>query len=157
LRVSALDLSPAYLAKAQDSLKPWSRVDFIEAPAEATGLPDGSCDVVTCVYLFHELPRKVRVEVAREIARVLKPGGILIFLDSLQLGDEPAYDGLLEYFPVAFHEPYHADYIRQDLDALFTAAGLTVERVERAYFSRLMVLAKPRSEGRVNRSVTAAG
>jgi ubiquinone/menaquinone biosynthesis C-methylase UbiE len=156
LRITALDLSPAYLAKAREMLKPWSRVEFVEAPAEASGLPDRSCDVVTCIYLFHELPRKVRVEVAREIARVLKPGGKLIFLDSLQLGDEPNYDGLLEYFPVAFHEPYYADYLRQDLGALFTAAGLTVERVERAYFSRLMVLAKPRSEGHVNRSVTAA-
>ncbi len=125
-------------------LKPWSRVDFVEAPAEATGLPNGSCDVVTCIYLFHELPRKVRAQVAREIARVLKPGGKLIFLDSIQLGDQPDYDGLLEYFPVAFHEPYYADYIRQDLNALFTAASLKLERVERAYFSRLMVLAKPR-------------
>jgi ubiquinone/menaquinone biosynthesis C-methylase UbiE len=147
LQVTALDLSPAYLAKARDLLKPWRRVDFIEAAAEATGLADSCCDVVTCVYLFHELPRKVRAEVAREIARVLKPGGKLIFLDSLQLGDEPDYDGLLEYFPVAFHEPYYADYLRQDLGALFAAAGLTVERVERAYLSRLMVLAKPQVEG----------
>ena len=143
LQVSALDLSQAYLDKARDMLKPWNRVEFTRAPAEKTGLPDGSCDVVTCVYLFHELPRKVRAAVAREVARVLKPGGVLIFLDSIQLGDEPGYDGLLEYFPVAFHEPYYADYIRQDLDALFTAAGLTVGRVERAYLSRLMVLAKP--------------
>jgi ubiquinone/menaquinone biosynthesis C-methylase UbiE len=156
LQVTALDLSPAYLAKARALLKPWSQVDFVEAAAEATGLPDRSCDVVTCVYLFHELPRKVRAEVAREIARVLKPGGKLIFLDSLQLGDEPDYDGLLEYFPVAFHEPYYADYVRQDLAALFAAAGLTVERVERAYLSRLMVLAKPQTRGYVNRSVTAA-
>lgn len=143
LEITALDLSPAYLAKARELLSPWSRVDFVEAPAEATGLPDCSCDVVTCIYLFHELPRGVRRHVAREIARILRPGGKLIFLDSLQLGDEPDYDGLLEYFPVAFHEPYYADYIRQDLPALFAAAGLTVERVERVYLSRLMVLAKP--------------
>ncbi len=112
--------------------------------------------MVTCTYLFHELPRKVRAQVAREVARVLKPGGTLIFLDSIQLGDQPDYDGLLEYFPVAFHEPYYADYIRQDLDALFTSAGLTVERAERAYFSRLIVLTKPRGDSRINGSVTAA-
>ncbi len=155
LRVTALDLSPAYLAKAREMLKRWRRIDFIEAPAEATGLPDSSCDVVTCVYLFHELPRKVRAEVVREVARVLRPGGALIFLDSIQLGDEPDYDGLLEYFPVAFHEPYYADYIRQDLEELFTTAGLTVDRVERAYFSRLMVVTKPDGDGHVNGSVTA--
>jgi hypothetical protein len=76
-------------------------------------------------------------------ARVLRPGGKLIFLDSLQLGDEPDYDGLLEYFPAAFHEPYYADYIRQDLPGLFARAGLTVERTERVHLSRLMVFAKP--------------
>ena len=98
--------------------------------------------LATCLYLFHELPRQVRAAVAREVARILKPGGRLIFLDSLQIGDAPDYDGLLERFPVAFHEPYYADYIRHDLSALFEAAGLRVELVETVYLSRLMVLAK---------------
>ena len=107
-----------------------------------SGLADQSHDLVTCIYLFHELPRRVRAAVAREIARILKPGGRLIVLDSLQLGDQPDYDGLLERFPVAFHEPYYADYIRHDLAAPFAAAGLKVEQVETVYLSRLMVLAK---------------
>jgi len=142
LAITALDLSPAYLAKARADLKPWRGITFVEAAAEASGLPDESHDLATCIYLFHELPQKVREAVAREIARVLKPGGRLVFLDSLQLGDAPDYDGLLERFPVAFHEPYYADYIRRDLSALFEANGFTVEQVEPVYFSRLMVLAK---------------
>ncbi len=142
LKVTALDLSPAYLAKAREALAPWRGVQFLAAPAEASGLADQSHDLVTCIYLFHELPRRVRAAVAREIARILKPGGRLIFLDSLQLGDQPDYDGLLERFPVAFHEPYYADYIRHDLAAPFAAAGLKVEQVETVYLSRLMVLAK---------------
>ena len=56
---------------------------------------------------------------AAEIARVLKPGGTLIFVDSLQTGDEPDYDALLELFPLAFHEPYYASYLREDLDSLY--------------------------------------
>ena len=142
LEVTALDLSPAYLDQARRTLAPWRGVGFVTAPAEATGLPAESRDLATCIYLFHELPRKVRLAVAREAARLLKPGGRLIFVDSLQLGDRPDYDGLLEYFPVAFHEPYYADYIRQDLPALFEQAGFSVEQVDTAYFSRLMVLRK---------------
>ena len=42
-----------------------------------------------------------------EFARVLKPGGRLVLVDSLQHGDEPDYDGLLELFPQSFHEPYY--------------------------------------------------
>ena len=56
--------------------------------------------------------------------------------------EDTDYDGLLERFPVAFHEPYYADYIRHDLTALFEAAGLKVEQVETVYLSRLMVLTK---------------
>ena len=51
---------------------------------------------------------------------MLKPGGTLIFVDSLQTGDEPDYDALLDYFPFAFHEPYYASYLAEDLDRLFS-------------------------------------
>ena len=140
LAVTALDLSGAYLEEARAQLARWRGIDFHEAPAEASGLPDASFEVATCIYLFHELPRKVRGQVAREIHRILTPGGRLIFIDSLQRGDHPPYDGMLEYFPVAFHEPYYADYTRQDLMALFRDAGFAVERSERAYFSKMLVL-----------------
>ena len=74
---------------------------------------------------------------------MLKPGGLFVFLNSLQSGDRPEYDALLESFPLAFHEPYYADYLRQDLAGLFSAAGLIVESVDLAYLSRVMVLRKP--------------
>ena len=39
----------------------------------------------------------------REFARVLKRGGRLVIVDSLQLGDEPRYDGMLDLFPQTYH------------------------------------------------------
>src|SRR5579872_3558878 len=101
LAVTALDLSPFYLDMARENLAPWSRTDFLEAPAESVPLPDGSVDVVTSIFLFHELPVKQRREVVREMARLLKPGGAVILVDSIQLGDVPDYDALVEYFPRA--------------------------------------------------------
>ena len=143
LAVTALDVSPYYVAEARRNLKPWSRVDYVEAAVESATLPGASYDVATCIYLFHELPAALHAEAARAIARMLKPGGLFVFLDSLQSGDRPEYDALLESFPLAFHEPYYADYLRQDLAGLFAAAGLMVERVDFAYLSRVMVLRKP--------------
>ena len=140
LAVTALDLSPAYLAQAKRQLRSWRGIDFHAAPAEASGLPDASHDVASAIFLFHELPRKVRRQVAAELHRILKPGGLLLFVDSLQRGDHPDYDGLLALFPHAFHEPYYADYTRQDLSALFEDAGFAVEQVDRAFFSRVMVM-----------------
>ena len=39
-----------------------------------------------CVYLFHELPPEARRAAAAEMARVLKPGGIVVLTDSVQVG-----------------------------------------------------------------------
>lgn len=143
LDVTALDLSHDYLSEARRRLRPWSRSRFVQAPAEAMPIGDAGIDIVTCIYLFHELPRKIRATVAREIFRVLKPGGILVFIDSLQTGDRPSFDGLLDLFPVAFHEPYYADYVKQDLEGLFRDVGFVPTSGTLAFMSKVLVLRKP--------------
>jgi ubiquinone/menaquinone biosynthesis C-methylase UbiE len=135
--VTGLDLSAPYLAVARRHLEPWSRVALIEAPAEATPFAAAEFDIVSCLYLFHELPARVRRAVIAEIRRVLKPGGMLILVDSLQPGDEPDYNALLDYFPFAFHEPYYAGYLTEDLDRLMKP-GFTPEERSLAYFSKVV-------------------
>lgn len=137
LAVTGLDLSAPYLALTRRRLAEWSRVTMVNAAAEAMPFATGHFDVVTCIYLFHELPPAVRRAVADEIRRVLKPGGTLVFVDSLQSGDEPDYDALLDYFPFAFHEPYYASYLAEDLDQVFTQGCIPEER-SLAYFSKVM-------------------
>lgn len=142
MRLAGLDLSRAYLDEARAHIRPLRPADWLEANAEAIPLPDASQDIVTCVYLFHELPPEVRRIVAREIARVLKPGGLLVFVDSLQMGDKPGWDGLLEGFPVRFHEPYFRHYAIDDLDGLFTDAGLPQVSTFLAFLSKVMARRK---------------
>jgi ubiquinone/menaquinone biosynthesis C-methylase UbiE len=142
LAVTALDLSPFYLDAARAALAPWSGTRFIAAPAERAPLPAASFDVATSIFLFHELPPRQRLHVIAEIARLLKPGGAAILVDSIQLGDVPDYDALVEYFPLAFHEPYYAQYAREDLTALFAAAKLALDDSCIAYFSKVMTFRK---------------
>jgi ubiquinone/menaquinone biosynthesis C-methylase UbiE len=142
LRLTGLDLSAAYLSEAQRHMASLRPAHFIEGNAEAIPLPDASQDIVTCVFLFHELPPDVRRVVASEIARVLKPGGVLVFVDSLQMGDRPGWDGLLEAFPVRFHEPYFRNYAIDDLDALFNDAGLLAEAQSLPFLSKVLVRRK---------------
>jgi hypothetical protein len=77
--------------------------------------------------------------VTAEIARVLKAGGLPVFIDSLQMGDRPGWDGLLEAFPVRFHEPYFAHYATDDLDEMFASAGLAHLATSHAFLSKVMV------------------
>jgi ubiquinone/menaquinone biosynthesis C-methylase UbiE len=134
LQASLLDLSPAYTAAARKRLASWRQVEVIEGAAEAMPLPDASQDIVVSVYLFHELPPKIRPLVFAEIARVLKPGGLFVFADALQYGDTPALDGLLETFPEGFHEPYFRSYLEEDFARLAAAVGLQTEIGPQAHF-----------------------
>ena len=148
VKATALDLSPAYIGKARSELGRWPDIAYRQANAEATGLDDASFDMIAAVYLFHELPPRVRETVAAEIARLLKPGGVFILVDTIQYGDEPGLDILLESFPRGFHEPYYDSYCRTDLDALFgpegpaAAAGLTRRETTLAVLSKVTTCAK---------------
>jgi ubiquinone/menaquinone biosynthesis C-methylase UbiE len=143
LGLAGTDLSESYLAEARRHLANLRPCHFLVANAERLPFADASFDVVTSIYLFHEVPPKVRRIIAGEFARVLRPGGRLVFMDSLQTGDAPAYDGLLEAFPVTFHEPYYLSYLREDLGHLFVGAGLEPVSSEPVFLSKLVVCDRP--------------
>jgi ubiquinone/menaquinone biosynthesis C-methylase UbiE len=124
-------------------LKRRSRINFAVGNAELLPAADESQDAVMSIFVFHELPPKVRRIVFRECARVLKPGGRLVLVDSLQCGDQPNYEGLLELFPQNYHEPYYRIYTKEDFRALATACGLTHIRDVKAFVSKVMAFDKP--------------
>lgn len=142
LPVLGLDLSEAYLRHARRHLRRWSRMRLVVGNAEQMPLPDNSQDAVTSIFMLHELPPKVRRVVLAQCARVLKPGGRLVLVDSLQRGDEPDYDGMLELFPQSYHEPYYASYLTEDFRAMGRDCGLTHVRDENAFVSKVMVFDK---------------
>lgn len=138
LELHGLDLSSAYLDRARARLA-GRPVRWHEAAAEAVPLADASVDLVTAAYLLHELPEEARTAVLAEVGRVLRPGGRLVVVDSLQLGDAPVLDPLLRNFPEHFHEPYYAGWVAADVPALLRDAGLVPAGSELAYLSKVWV------------------
>ena len=140
LPVFAVDLSEPYLRQTQRRMGRAPKIAPVVAKAEALPFGDASLDLATCVYLFHELPPEVRRAVAAEMARAVKPGGLLVVVDSLQTGDDPGYDGLLTLFPQLFHEPYFETYLGDRLEDVFEAAGFVPEGTTNAFLSKVVRL-----------------
>lgn len=138
-RITASDPSPAYLAEAARNA-PFAR--RVKAFAEDLPFSDAGFDAVTSVFLFHELPPKVRAQAAAEIARMVKPDGLYVMVDALQWGDVEDFDGLLEMFPRRFHEPYFDSYLHSDFAALFAPHGLVQTHSAPAFLSKVYVFEK---------------
>ncbi len=97
---------------------------------------------VLSIYLFHELPPAVRREAAKEMVRVLKPGGMLIITDSIQLGDRLPLDAGIGKFS-DFNEPYYQTFIAEDLGKMFMDCGLECDEKLLASSSKVLSFRKP--------------
>jgi ubiquinone/menaquinone biosynthesis C-methylase UbiE len=138
MRLSGIDLSAPYLEEARRLIGRTARVKLIEGAGEVLPFEDASLDLVISSFLMHELPKKIRADVIAEMARVAKPDGLVVLVDSIQKGDHPPWDGLLDLFPHYFHEPYYADYVNGRLEAWGETAGLVPLATERAFLSKVV-------------------
>jgi ubiquinone/menaquinone biosynthesis C-methylase UbiE len=136
LNLTAFDMSPAYAAKAATALKPYATATAVTGAAEAMPFDDASLERAVCIYLFHELPPKIRKAVALEAARVIKSGGVLVLADALQEGDDANLDRMLEAFPIGFHEPFFTSWLTTDTQALFKEAGFKLVDTRQAFLTK---------------------
>ena len=141
-KIVAVDLSAPYLRKAQSELKQFNHHDFVEANASDLAFKDETFDAVYSVFLFHELPLNERRAVLKESQRVLKAGGFHGYVDSLQLGDSPAFDQALELFPQNFHEPFFKNYIQNPMQVELAKVGVAISTVKTGFFSKCVSGAK---------------
>ena len=127
-QLTLLDLSPYQLAAARRQAQRAciaERTEYMHADAEATGLPDGSADLVMSTLLFHELPRPHARSIASEVYRMLQPGGRFVEFDPIQRAlpwqwADRAVNTLLAKW---IHEVYWLEYMSQPLWEVCRDAG----------------------------------
>ena len=139
LRLYGVDLSPFYIKRARQLLADVTDLSLATENGEELPFADATFDVVTSVYMFHELPRNARRRVIAEMARVVRPGGLVVIEDSAQLADSPELGEALKTFPVDFHEPFYRDYLEDDLAALLAERGFEVVSSEAHLVARVVV------------------
>lgn len=140
-QITGVDLSPYFLAVAHHrtqqraagkgygvqakflSSAPGSTPQWLHAPAEATGLPDASFDLVSAFLLFHELPQTAAIAVLREARRLLRPGGHFALMDMNPKSE--IYAKMPPYILTLLKstEPYLDEYFGLDLEQALMNAG----------------------------------
>jgi len=135
-KIIAVDLSEPYLKYAQEKLLKMDHVHFLQADGAHLPFQEKQFDAVYSVFLFHELPMKARLAVLEESKRVLKPGGFMGAVDSIQKGDKKDFDPLLEQFPRVFHEPFYRNYIENPLEELMSRHADGDVKVNSSFFSK---------------------
>ncbi len=117
-KVFGIDPSPEMLARAQrKAIRAGLEVKFERAAAQKLPAPDAHVDVVLSTLMFHHLPLKAREDCAREMRRVLKPGGRILVVDFA------SHKSTRRGFLAHFHRHGHTK--PTDIIATFAHAGLT--------------------------------
>jgi len=119
--VTGVDLDPRMVALAQKRVARYgSRARAPVGDAEALDAPDGSFDVVVDYGILHHVPNWPQA--LRQIARVLKPGGVFYFEDVLK--------GFVSAWPIRalFDHPQDTQFTGREFRAELEAAGLRVSR-----------------------------
>lgn len=101
-------------------------IDWVQAAAEHTGLPDASVDLVTYYTLVHEAPMDANVEIMAEAFRILEPGGEILIGDAGPYREQTAFRAVvLDWETENRGEPYWRAALLADLPAALESVGFT--------------------------------
>ncbi|KQY90644.1 methyltransferase [Pelomonas sp. Root1444] len=119
-QIHALDPEPDFEARCADMAKACPvPVTLHAAHAERIPLPDASVDMVLCHQTLHHIVDQAAA--LAEVARVLKPGGLLLLAESTRAYIHSWIIRLL------FRHPMHVQRTAEEFIALVRDAGLQVD------------------------------
>jgi len=127
-RAVGVDLSSGMVARARELAADLPNAEFLQGDSEALPFADAEFSAVLCTTSFHHYPRPATA--AREMARVLEPGGRLVVGDPCT--DNPAarlINLVLRVFQRSHVSMYSSEVLRRFLEQ----AGLTVIGTEFLY------------------------
>jgi ubiquinone/menaquinone biosynthesis C-methylase UbiE len=140
-RVVGVDLSPKMLAVARQRAAGLPGVEFVEGDSEHLPFGDGDFTAVVCTTSLHHYPRPDAA--AREIARVLAPGGRAVIGDGIR---DSLVTKVIDFLCRKFEAGHVGYQTSEGLRRLLEDAGL--ERAEaRSTFGGMYGIAIARKAG----------
>jgi SAM-dependent methyltransferase len=115
----------------------------LRAPAEDLPFEDDSFDAVVCTLVLCGVDDQPRA--LRELRRVLRPGGELVFMEHIR-SDEPKLARLQDRMNRVNNIIVHCDCNRPTLDSI-RAAGFSITKLERGTIAKAPRFARPLAVG----------
>ena len=118
--VYAVEPNEPMRAAAEAASADHPRFHSVDAPAEATGLPDGAVQIVSCAQAWHWFDH---ARAREEFVRILRPGGWLFLVwNERSTEDTPFlrdYEAILNEFAPEYHRVLHQEFDANRLDEVF--------------------------------------
>ena len=133
-KLYALEPNPGMIRLAgRQQRKTKLNIEFIGLPGERIPLQDGSVDTVVSTFTLCTIPGIL--EAVRGLARVLKPGGKLIFFE-LGLSPDREVQRWQKRLEPLQHWLFQGLYLTRDIPSLIVQGGFEIEQIESGYLSQ---------------------
>jgi SAM-dependent methyltransferase len=131
-KLYALEPNPGMIRLAERRSRPGLAIEFIDLPGERIPLEDSTVDTVVSTFTLCTIPGVE--EAIRGIARVLKPGGKLLFIETGVSPDPRVRRWQGRWEPI--HRRVLAGlYLTRDIPSLIGGGGFRIERADAVYLA----------------------
>ena len=133
-RLYALEPNPGMIRLAERKRRETRLdVEFLGLPGERIPLADGSIDTVVSTFTMCTIPGIM--DAVREIVRILKPSGILIFFELGRSPDSSVQRWQKQIEPI-FHWLFQGLDLTRDIPTLLLQGGFQIEQIEKGYLAQ---------------------
>ncbi|MCP3870035.1 MAG: class I SAM-dependent methyltransferase [Gammaproteobacteria bacterium] len=134
--LDVIDVAPIQLENLQKKLKDRKNVALSRQNASNLQFEDNLFDQVVLFFLLHELPEDVRAKTVREVLRVVKPGGKIVFVDYHRPVRLHPHRYIMRPI-LRYLEPYALDLWQNEITSWLTREDPPVRVEKQTYFGGL--------------------
>lgn len=132
-KILALEPNPGMLRLAREERNRTSiDVEFLDLPGERLPLGDAAVDTVLSTFTMCTIPAVGAA--IREMRRVLKPGGRLIFIEH-GLSPDPRAQRWQRWFEPIPHWLFEGCHVTRDIPALLKEGGFRIAEMDQGYLA----------------------
>jgi SAM-dependent methyltransferase len=132
-KLYALEPNPGMIRLAQRRRRRTGlEIEFLDLPGERIPLMEGTIDTIVSTFTLCSIANIV--EAIRDMRRVIRPGGKLIFFE-LTCSPDPAVRRWQRWWEPLQQRVYTGLFLTRDIPVLLIESGFQIEHVDTAYLS----------------------